>query len=150
MPSDRHSNLGGEGRAGCRWRDAQVDGFDSRWHVNRARPRCAVEARGEEVGVGAPESQQAAVEADKLTAKVERAFQNSVTKHTAWWSQKLGFARNAQTSAIQNAQPRVEINSGSAPASRNNQASQPQVGGFGFTADRLKQFATQLEQAALR
>lgn len=95
-------------------------------------------------------SQQAAVEADKLTAKVERAFQNSVTKHTAWWSQKLGFARNAQTSAIQNAQPRVEINSGSAPASRSNPSQPPQVGGFGFTADRLKQFAAELEQAALR
>lgn len=95
-------------------------------------------------------AQQAAVEADRLTAKVERAFQNSVTKHTGWWSQKLGFARNAQTSAIQNAQPRAEIASGSAPASRTNKPTVPQEGGFGFAGDRIKQWAAQLEQAALR
>lgn len=95
-------------------------------------------------------ARQASVEADRLTVKVDHAFKNAVTKHSGWWSQKLGFARNAQTSAIQNAQPRVEIASGNAPASRNNAPSPPQGGGFGFAGDRIKQWAAQLEQASLR
>lgn len=95
-------------------------------------------------------AQQASVEADRLVVKVDHHFKNAVTKHSGWWSEKLGFARNAQTSAIQNAQPRAELSSASAPNSRTNRPSAPAEGGFGFAGDRIKQWAAQLEQSAMR